>query len=163
MSLHNLRHNVVKPVAPGARQPGKACVPKGIFLVETSSIMTPVLRSDCFLPQIPPTPPKPDFDEPRHKLAKLREGMHRQQEDPAPPHSPTPPHTTHLLPSCTHPATPPITTPPTPLTGMPELAHAELVPSWSRVACDYILSMCSEGEEAMTKEEYTKMKQELEA
>ena len=25
-------------------------------------------------PQIPPSPPRPDFDEPRHKLAKLREG-----------------------------------------------------------------------------------------
>ena len=24
--------------------------------------------------QIPPAPPKPNFDEPRHKLAKLREG-----------------------------------------------------------------------------------------
>ena len=27
-----------------------------------------------YSPQIPPAPPKPDFDEPRHKLAKLREG-----------------------------------------------------------------------------------------
>lgn len=28
-----------------------------------------------FCVQIPPAPPKPDFDEPRHKLAKLREGI----------------------------------------------------------------------------------------
>lgn len=46
---------------------------------------------------------------------------------------------------------------------MPELALAETVPSWSHTACDYLLSLCSEGEESMTKEEYTKMKQELEA
>ena len=35
--------------------------------------------------------------------------------------------------------------------------------SFSYSLYDAILSLCSEGEESMTKEEYTKMKQELEA
>lgn len=85
--------------------------------------------------QIPPPPPKPDFDDPRQKLAKLREGN---------------PHT------CTH--TPLL--PPTPRVHMTSSTDTGVL---SRIMCDTIMSLCCEGEEAMTKEEYTKMKQELEA
>lgn len=88
-------------------------------------------------PQIPPPPPKPDFDEPRHKLAKLREGN---------PY-------THAH---THPITPPPHTPPHVMCD----ADPGLL---SQLMCDTIMSLCCEGEEALTKEEYTKMKQELEA
>jgi hypothetical protein len=35
--------------------------------------------------------------------------------------------------------------------------------SLSQAVCNSIVSLCPEGEEALTKEEYTKMKQELEA
>lgn len=37
-----------------------------------------VLEGSSLSPQIPPSPPRPDFDEPRHKLAKLREGRYTQ-------------------------------------------------------------------------------------
>ena len=66
--------------------------------------------------QIPPAPPRPDFDEPRHKLAKLREGQ-------------------SLLEIC-----------------VLSLPHPLL-----------FLYFVYTGEESMTKEEYSKMKQELEA
>lgn len=74
-----------------------------------------------FYLQIPPIPPRPDFDEPRQKLAKLREGKFTESVQL---------NLLNLLPS------PPL-----------------LLPS------PFHLS----GEESMTKEEYTKMKQELEA
>lgn len=70
-------------------------------------------------PQIPPAPPRPDFDEPRHKLAKLREGQ-------------------SLLDTCT----------------FLSLPHPLLLLHYFFVYT---------GEESMTKEEYSKMKQELEA
>ena len=69
----------------------------------------------CYV-QIPPIPPRPDFDEPRQKLAKLREGEFTEfvQLNPLP--------------------SPPLLSP-----------------------------LCPSGEDSLTKEEYTKMKQELEA